>query len=92
MRTTIVLMLAGLSMAAETPKTPPQLNTTERIALRALLTESDALQGQQKDLSERFAAFKRETCQRTISAESCDISRDGFVSPAPAPVKPEVKK
>lgn len=92
MRTTIVLMLAGLSMAAETPKTPPQLNTTERIALRALLTESDALQGQQKDLSERFAAFKRETCQRTLQSDACEISRDGFVSPAVAPVNPEAKK
>jgi len=86
-------MLAGLSMAAETPKTPPQLNTTERIALRALLTESDALQGQQKDLSERFAAFKRETCQHHMKTDSCEIGRDGFVTPTPAPVKPEgVKK
>lgn len=85
-------MLAGLSMTAEKPKPRPELNTTERIALRALLTESEALQGQQKDLSERFAAFKRETCQHHLQTDSCEIGRDGFVTPTPAPVKPEVKK
>lgn len=92
MRNIAILALMGISVAAGEPKTPPQLNTTERIALRALLTESEALQAQQKDLSERFAAFKRETCRRTVQADACDISREGMVSPAPAPVKPEVQK
>lgn len=92
MRYIALLALMGISAAAGEPKTPPQLNTTERIALRALLTESEALQAQQKDLSERFAAFKKEACQRSVQADACDISRDGMVTPIVAPVKPEVKK
>lgn len=88
MKKSILIFTVVLAGAAEAPKPVPVLTTAEKIALAAIVDQSNKLSEQQKVLAAQFDAIKKEACQREYKQDVCDINAKGEI----VVMKTEIKK